>query len=136
MEEIVVPMVTSPVVVPRCDDVDSENMGDPQQVSLYVNDIFNYYKEREVGLHTFERHLVFDLSTHQDARTRKAVLQHCQYFCHLHECVVPGDYLHLIQLRLRNNESEWRHGVYAAVSDTIYSQLIKQIEIARSGIKL
>ena len=59
MEEIVVPMVTSPVVVPRCDDVDSENMGDPQQVSLYVNDIFNYYKEREVGLHTFERHLVF-----------------------------------------------------------------------------
>ena len=53
MEEIVVPMVTSPVVVPRCDDVDSENMGDPQQVSLYVNDIFNYYKEREVGLRTF-----------------------------------------------------------------------------------
>ena len=31
------------------EDVDKENWNDPFQVGLYAFDIFNYYKEREVG---------------------------------------------------------------------------------------
>ena len=31
------------------EDIDAENISDPFQVAMYANDIFNHYKEREVG---------------------------------------------------------------------------------------
>ena len=44
---------------PDWEDIDQEHMHDPNQAGLYVNDIFNHYKKREVSYPSFS-YLIFE----------------------------------------------------------------------------